>query len=144
MMSKFLLTLFILSIATVFLLIARRALDMTSTGNLFGLPNINLSFTLFNDEVFDVSSISLFGDINDGSSSEAAMTPESDNAVGGQPAGSLMFGRILPWSWPWSFAEPSTNIEVVIFNDEVFDISSISVFGDINDGSSPEAPEVAA
>ena len=144
MLSRILLTLFTLSVATVTLLIARAVLDSTSSGTLVGFPRINLSFTLFNDEVFDISSISFFGDINDGSSSEAATTPEPSNtAVGAQPPGSLMFGQI-PWSWPWPVAEPSTNIEVVVFNDEVFDISSISVFGDINDGSSPEAPEVAA
>jgi hypothetical protein len=147
MLSKFLLTLLTLSVATIALLIARIVLDANSTGTLFRFPTfprINLSFTLFNDEVFDISSISFFGDINDGSSSEAATTPESDTAAGVQLPGSSMFGQI-PWSWPWPLAEPSTNIEVVVFNDEVFDISSISVFGNINDGASPEAEaEVAA
>ncbi|KAF1819053.1 uncharacterized protein K489DRAFT_72645 [Dissoconium aciculare CBS 342.82] len=110
-------------------------------GTLFGpitFPGINFSnasITLvnFNDEVFDISSISIFGDINDGGCTEA--TPESDAAASEQPTRTSVFG---PAQLPWSAVDVSSaQITLVNFNDEVFDISSISVFGDVNDGVCP-------
>ncbi|KAH6621812.1 hypothetical protein C7974DRAFT_377478 [Boeremia exigua] len=111
-----------------------------SLGTLFGpitLPSVqisNISLTLFNfgDEVFDISSISIFGDINDGGAcSEAADAPAEPTTRPGQ---TVILG---PANVPLTIS--FTNVQATLFNfqDEVFDISSISVFGDVNDGSCP-------
>jgi hypothetical protein len=114
-----------------------------TTGTLFGpltFPDINFSnasITLinFNDEVFDISSISIFGDINDGGCEES--TPESEAVESQQPTRTSVFG---PVSMPWNVVDiRDSRITLVNFNDEVFDISSISVFGNINDGACPAA-----
>lgn len=109
-----------------------------SSGTLFGpitLPSVqisNISLTLFNfaDEVFDISSISIFGDINvSGNCNEA---PDAPAEPATRPDSTVVLG---PVTLPSSITV--TNIEATLFNfaDEVFDISSISIFGDINDGS---------
>jgi uncharacterized protein YjbI with pentapeptide repeats len=111
------------------------------SGTLFGpltfsginFSNASITLVNFNDEVFDISSISIFGDINDGGCEES--TPESEAAASEQPTRTSVFG---PVSMPWSAADVSNaQITLINFNDEVFDISSISVFGDINDGACP-------
>ncbi|ETS75472.1 hypothetical protein PFICI_12416 [Pestalotiopsis fici W106-1] len=91
------------------------------------VSNITINLINFNDEVFDISSISVFGDINDGGCGEVEDTaPES---YAGQ---SVVLG---PTSAAWDAALISNaQVSLINFNDEVFDISSISVFGDINDG----------
>ncbi|KAJ8106637.1 hypothetical protein OPT61_g9405 [Boeremia exigua] len=107
-------------------------------GTLFGpitLPPVqisNISLTLFNfgDEVFDISSISIFGDINDGGECNEAEDAPADPET--RPGDTVVLGpAILP------AAISVTNVQVTLFNfaDEVFDISSISIFGDINDGT---------
>ncbi|KAH7069330.1 hypothetical protein FB567DRAFT_614872 [Paraphoma chrysanthemicola] len=108
------------------------------SGTLFGpitLPSIqvsNISITLFNfgDEVFDISSISIFGDIND--AGECEQTGAGDAPP--PPGSEVVLGPIV---MPGSISV--SNIAVTFFNfaDEVFDISSISIFGDINDGVCP-------
>ena len=119
--------------------IQSRQLDL---GTLFGpitLPSVqisNISLTLFNfgDEVFDISSISIFGDINDaGACNEAADAPAPPET---RPGGTVVLG---PANVPASIS--ITDVQVTLFNfqDEVLDISSISVFGDINDGTCPNA-----
>jgi hypothetical protein len=114
-------------------------------GTLFGpitFPGINFSnasITLvnFNDEVFDISSISIFGDINDGSGDCTEATPESDAAANEQPTRTAVLG---PAQLPWSAVDVSSaQVTLINFNDEVFDISSISVFGDVNDGVCPSS-----
>lgn len=91
------------------------------------VSNITINLINFNDEVFDISSISVFGDINDGGCEEAEDTvPES---YAGQ---SVVLG---PTSAPWDAALISNaQVSLINFNDEVFDVSSISIFGDISDG----------
>jgi hypothetical protein len=142
--STILLSLLALTTTTLASPVTRRsaALDTRqSTGTLFGpltFPSFNFSnasITLvnFNDEVFDISSISVFGNINDGGCEET--TPEAEEAASQQPTRTSVFG---PVSMPWNVVDlRDARITLVNFNDEVFDISSISVFGDINDGSCP-------
>ena len=110
------------------------------SGTLFGpitLPSVaisNISLTLFNfgDEVFDISSISIFGDINDGGECNQAEDAPADPET--RPGSTVVLG---PANVPGSIS--FTDVQATLFNfqDEVFDISSISVFGDINDGSCP-------
>ncbi|KAI9050173.1 hypothetical protein LZ554_006314 [Drepanopeziza brunnea f. sp. 'monogermtubi'] len=104
-----------------------------SPGTLFdilGLPiltlNIqqtNLSLVTFNDEVLDLSNISLFGTVNDGSFN---CTPEAvvraravDRSVTSPAGATINLG--------------SLTISLLTFSDEVIDISGISIFGDVND-----------
>ncbi|KAJ4983197.1 hypothetical protein SVAN01_11297 [Stagonosporopsis vannaccii] len=116
-----------------------RQLDSRTLFGPITLPSIqisNISLTLFNfgDEVFDISSISIFGDVNDGGAcNEAADAPAEAET---RPGGTVVLG---PANLPVSIS--FTDLQVTLFNfqDEVFDISSISVFGDINDGSCPPA-----
>ncbi|EMD87603.1 hypothetical protein COCC4DRAFT_22306 [Bipolaris maydis ATCC 48331] len=107
-------------------------------GTLFGpftLPQVplsNVALTLVNaqDEVFDVSSISIFGDINDGNNcTELSDSPATAANRQGQ---TVVFGPVNT-----SGMASITNISLTMINfqDEVFDVSSISVFGDINDDS---------
>lgn len=109
-------------------------------GTLFGpitLPSIqisNINLTLFNfgDEVFDISSISIFGDINDsGECNKAADAPAEPET---RPGSTVVLG---PASVPGSISVTDVQVTLFNFDDEVFDISSISMFGDINDGSCP-------
>ncbi|KAI1841291.1 hypothetical protein JX265_005766 [Neoarthrinium moseri] len=105
-------------------------------GTLFGpvtlpttplISNISVSLINFNDEVFDISSISVFGDINDMGCEEA-----EDNAPESHSGQNVVLG---PADAPWSSALiRDVEISLINFNDEVFDISSISIFGDVNDG----------
>ncbi|KAH7076389.1 hypothetical protein BKA63DRAFT_564782 [Paraphoma chrysanthemicola] len=114
------------------------AVRQVGSNTLFGpitLPSIevsNIQITLFNfgDEVFDISSISVFGDINDGGDCEETEGGDAPPTPGSE----VVLGPVLV---PGSISV--TDIEVTFFNfaDEVFDISSISIFGDINDGVCP-------
>lgn len=110
------------------------------SGTLLGpitLPSIqvsNISISLFNfgDEVFDISSISIFGDINDsGQCNQAADAPAQPET---RPGGTVVLG---PANLPGSISFTNVQISLFNFQDEIFDISSISVFGNINDGSCP-------
>ncbi|KAF6823690.1 hypothetical protein CMUS01_10575 [Colletotrichum musicola] len=91
-----------------------------------GLPStqidsINISLVTVTDEVFDISGISIFGNVNDGSMNCTAEAEASDAAVLGPvalPAGGTR--RI--------------NLSLITFGDEVFDISNIAIFGDVSDG----------
>lgn len=123
---------------------ASKALDTRqfNLGTLFGpitLPNIqisNINLTLFNfgDEVFDISSISIFGDINDsGDCSEAEDSPAQPET---RPGGTVVLG---PAVLPAGISITDIQATLINFQDEVFDISSISLFGDINDGGCPAA-----
>jgi hypothetical protein len=99
------------------------------------IQQLNLTLLNFNDEVFDVSSISVFGTINDGECVEGEEGEEEEES--GKP---VVLG---PADTTASLLDiGSAALTVIDFNDEVFDISSISVFGDINDGvCAPPADE---
>ncbi|EKD19158.1 uncharacterized protein L3040_007269 [Drepanopeziza brunnea f. sp. 'multigermtubi'] len=98
--------------------------------DILGLPistlNIretNLTLATFNDEVIDISNISLFGTVNDGSFN---CTPEAivraravDRSVTSPATATVNIG--------------SLTITLLTFGDEVIDISGISIFGDVND-----------
>ncbi|XP_014561953.1 hypothetical protein COCVIDRAFT_85246 [Bipolaris victoriae FI3] len=109
-------------------------------GTLFGpftLPQVplsNVALTLVNaqDEVFDISSISIFGDINDGNN--CTELPDAPATAANHQGQTVVFGPVNT-----SGMASITNISLTLINfqDEVVDISSISVFGDINDGSCP-------
>ncbi|KAL0572819.1 hypothetical protein V5O48_009147 [Marasmius crinis-equi] len=94
------------------------------------ISNANIRLINFGDEVFDISSISIFGDINDGGCEENENETIQEAAENGQQ---VVLG---PASVP---VDPSqiqnSQIELINFADEVFDISSITIFGDVNDGT---------
>lgn len=77
-------------------------------------PDIN-----FADEVIDISNISIFGDVNDGSTNCTAEAESGDST--------------LPQPAPDSESVAGSPQGGVTFGDEVVDISGISVFGDVND-----------
>lgn len=112
------------------------------SGTLFGpitlpaiqISNISLTFINFGDEVFDISSISIFGDINDGG--ECNEAPDAPASPESRPSSTVVLG---PVNVPASIIFSDIQVTLINFADEVFDISSISVFGDINDGSCPPA-----
>jgi hypothetical protein len=90
------------------------------------VSNITINLINFNDEDFDISRISVFGDTNDGECEEV-----EDTALESYAGQSVVLG---PAGAPWDAALISNaQVSLINFNDEVFDISSISVFGDIND-----------
>ena len=119
--------------------IQSRQVDLNTLFGPITLPSVqisNINITLFNfgDEVFDISSISIFGDINDnGDCSEAADAPAQPET---RPGGTVVLG---PASIPASINITDIQVSLFNFQDEVFDISSISLFGDVNDGSCPAA-----
>lgn len=102
------------------------------------IQNANLTLVNFNDEVFDISSISVFGDINDGGCAEAE---EEAQPAAVDTDRSVILG---PADIPWTAAEvQSSEVTLINFEDEVFDVSSISIFGDINEGAcAPVASKV--
>lgn len=87
------------------------------------ISNITVNIITFQDEIFDISSISVFGNINDGTNCSA----ETDN----DEADSAILGPVILPSTTGNIRDISIN--VLTFGDEIFDISSISIFGDIND-----------
>jgi len=107
-------------------------------GTLFGpftLPQVplsNVALTLVNaqDEVFDISSMSIFGDIND--SNNCTQVPDAPATAANHQGQIVVFG---PVNTSGMASITNMSITLINFQDEVFDISSISVFGDINDGS---------
>lgn len=85
------------------------------------IDSISISLITFADEVFDISGISIFGNVNDGSMNCTAETEAADAAVLG------------PVTLPAEGAR-EINLSLITFGDEVFDISNIAIFGDVNDG----------
>ncbi|KAH9226483.1 hypothetical protein K456DRAFT_1850423 [Colletotrichum gloeosporioides 23] len=84
------------------------------------ISSISISLVTFADEVIDISGISIFGNVNDGTVNCTANTDETDTAVVG------------PVSVP---AEGATqiNLSLITFGDEVIDFSNVAIFGDVND-----------
>ncbi|KAK2731405.1 hypothetical protein CKAH01_09053 [Colletotrichum kahawae] len=84
------------------------------------ISSISISLVTFADEVIDISGISIFGNVNDGTVNCTSTTDETDASVVG------------PVSVP---AEGATqiNLSLITFGDEVVDFSNVAIFGDVND-----------
>ncbi|TDZ34559.1 hypothetical protein C8035_v010794 [Colletotrichum spinosum] len=84
------------------------------------IDSISISLVTFADEVIDISGISIFGNVNDGTMNCTSATESGDAAVLG----------------PVSVGEATVreiNLSLLTFGDEVIDISNIAIFGDVND-----------
>lgn len=97
-------------------------LNSAAQGQVDAPPSGNTSASAspvnFQDEVIDISSISIFGDVNDGGSNcTAEVEPGNDAPLESAAASDTS----------------TTSSQGVTFGDEVVDISGISVFGDVND-----------
>ncbi|KAL5326631.1 hypothetical protein ACEPPN_004318 [Leptodophora sp. 'Broadleaf-Isolate-01'] len=99
-----------------------------SSGLLFDILNlpiagisireINISLITFQDEVFDISNISIFGTVNDGSVNCTSPEPEAGDEVLVGPA------RV---EQSVVFNVDTITVSLITFGDEVFDISNISI-----------------
>ncbi|TQN65963.1 hypothetical protein CSHISOI_09459 [Colletotrichum shisoi] len=84
------------------------------------IASISVSLITFSDEVFDISGISIFGNVNDGSvNCTAESGTGSDALVGPVP---------IPGE-----GSRQINLSLITFADEVVDFSNVAVFGDVND-----------
>ncbi|EUC43860.1 hypothetical protein COCMIDRAFT_38215 [Bipolaris oryzae ATCC 44560] len=96
------------------------------------VPLSNVALTLLNaqDEVFDISSTSIFGSLNDGNNcTELLDAPATATGHKGQ---TVVFG---PVNTPAIASITNISLTMIKFQDGVFNISSVSLFGEINDGS---------
>lgn len=79
---------------------------------------MNVTLFSFSDKVFDISSISIFGDINDnGECNEAADAPAEPDTRSGS---TVVLG---PARVPGSISITDVQVTLFNFDDEVFDIS---------------------
>ncbi|KAH9216577.1 hypothetical protein DL95DRAFT_460165 [Leptodontidium sp. 2 PMI_412] len=79
---------------------------------------INISLITFQDEVFDISNISIFGTVNDGSVNCTSPEPEAGDEVLVGPA------RV---EQSVVVNVDTITVSLITFGDEVFDISNISI-----------------